>query len=135
MSEKKILAAIESLQRSINTRFDSLEKRMFQTEEIQQAQSRDIETLFERVDELCRQRPIWRSKDGRKTAVRKEDAYDLFAELGFSRLEAFRTIDKANRLVRDNDGRHMGKTVRLPGAGTVRAVVILTEQERRRRDT
>ena len=34
MSEKKILAAIESLQRSINTRFDSLEKRMFQAEEI-----------------------------------------------------------------------------------------------------
>ena len=129
MSEKKILAAIESLQRSINSRFDSLEKRMFQAEEIQQAQGRDIETLFQRVDELCKQKPIWRSQDGRKTAVRKEDVYHLFSELGFDRLEAFRAIDKAKRLVRDNDGRHMGKTVRLPGAGTLRAVVILTEQE------
>lgn len=50
MNEEKTLATIVRLQRSVNTRFDSLEKRISQTEEIQQAQGRDLETLFDQVN-------------------------------------------------------------------------------------
>lgn len=130
MSDRKILAAIEGLQQSINSRFDDLESRLTAAEKTQERQGKDIETLFEQVDELCKRRPVWKSKDGREVGVRKEEAYSIFRDLGFTRLEAIRIIDEANKLVRDGDGRHIAKAVRAPGIGKIRAVVILMESSR-----
>lgn len=92
MSDRKILAAIEGLQQSINSRFDDLESRLTAAEKTQERQGKDIETLFEQVDELCKRRPVWKSKDGREVGVRKEEAYSIFRDLGFTRLEAIRII-------------------------------------------
>lgn len=134
MSEKKILAAIAGLQESIGQRLDQVESCLdlleslgSQTRDEQRQQKKDIETLFRRVDSLCENRPIWHSKDGREVGVRKEEAYEIFRDLGFSCLEAIRIIEEANRLVRDGDGRHIAKAVRAPGIGKLRAVVILME--------
>lgn len=130
MSERKILAAIENLQQSLNARFDSIEKRLNATEEKQETQSRDIELLFKRVNALCGERPIWHSKDGREVAVSREDAFELFKELGFSRREALHIIDEANRLSRDRDGKHFAKQVRISGGEPLRAIVIFADDER-----
>ena len=137
MSEKKILAAIESLQQSIGQRLNQVENRLDLLESLgsqmrdeQTKQQRDITTLFEQIDELCERRPVWKSKDGREVGVRKEEAYSIFRDLSFTRLEAIRIIDEANKLVRDGDGRHIAKAVRAPGIGKIRAVVILMESSR-----
>lgn len=84
MSEKKILAAIESLQQSIGQRLNQVENRLDLLESLgsqmrdeQTKQQRDITTLFEQIDELCERRPVWKSKDGREVGVRKEEAYSI----------------------------------------------------------
>ena len=129
MNEKRIIAAIESLRQDIGGRLDSIEQRLNISEKHQKEQKRDIEVLFQRVDALCEDKPIWKSKDGYETAVRTEDANRVFRKLGFSQREALRIIDQARRLVKDSDGKHYKKRVRSKEVGLVRAVVILSQDE------
>lgn len=139
MEEQRILEAIESLRQDLGGRLDSIEQRLDGTErrlkdseQQQDRQQRDIDALFKRLDALCRDKPIWRSYDQREVAVRKEDAYKLFEELGFTHREALRAIDRAGKLSRnqcDHRDRHLVKKVRAPRLGPVRAVVVFVEGE------
>jgi hypothetical protein len=129
MNDKKILAAIESLREDIGGRLDSIEQRLDASEKGQKKQGKDIDTLFQRLDTLCEDKPIWKSRDGRETAVRTEDADSVFRKTGFSPREALRIINEAERLARDPDGVHYKKAVRAKEIGRVRAVVILSEDE------
>lgn len=136
MNDRKILAAIDSLHKDINSRFDDIERRLSETEEKQSAtarkqvaQGKDIETLFQRLDALCEYKPIWKSRDGKETAVQTKDAEAVFRKTGFSQREALRILKESERLSRDPDGVHLKKVVRSKEVGRVRAVVIISEDE------
>lgn len=141
MKEKEIIRTLNALSDTISkgfsdmgSRFENIEQRLSSTEDQQKQlivrqnkQKRDIDALFARLDALCEDKPIWASKDGREIGVRKEDAYSVFKKMGFSRLEAMHLLDKAGRLSRNMNDRHLTKVVRSPEIGKTRAVVIFAE--------
>lgn len=129
MNDKKILAAIESLRMDIGGRLDNIEQRLGASEKTQRDQQKDIDMLFQRLDALCEDKPIWKSRDGREVAVCTEDAKMVFKKFGFSQREALRILNESKRLSRDPDGVHYKKVVRSKNLGRIRAVVIFSEEK------
>lgn len=126
-NENAILEAIESLRQDLGGRLGNIEQRLGVAEKRQKAQQKDIDTLFQRIDALCEDKPIWKSKDGRETAVLTEDANRVFKKLGYAPRKALRIISESDRLARD--GVHFKKLVRTEEYGRIRAVVIVSEVE------
>jgi hypothetical protein len=140
MRTDKILAAIAELDESISERFAGIARRLEEVEkkhhttvqlandlyEHQRKQSEDISELFRRIDELSKNgKHIWRSRDGRESAYKSNDIYDIIRECGYSRGEALRIIDAAGRLSKDK--RHYTKLVRI-GDRVQRAIVIFEKE-------
>ncbi len=142
MNENEVLSAIAELTQAVNgmrsdlgTRLDNIEKRLGCTEQNQRKQTRtineqqrDINWLIAKVEALCDEKPIWKSRDGREVGLRPADVYALSREAGLSPRRGLRALDGENRLVRDGDGIHLTKTVRIKEKGPTRSVVILLEE-------
>lgn len=140
MNEDKILAAIAELNESVKGRLDGIEERLEAVEKQyhitsklakdlyahQRKQSEDIDELFRRIDALYDSgKVIWRSRDGRESAYRSNDIYDIIRECGYGRGEALRIIDAAGRLSKDK--RHYTKPIRI-GNRVQRAIVIFEKE-------
>ena len=128
---EKILAEIRELRAAISERMDGIDSRLDLYEQRlrenierttrQQAASTDLER---KVRELSETSAVWRSSELREVGIDRDTAYDAFRELGYTRRDALKLLEKAGILKRG--GSHLTKAVRK-GDRVIRAVVIMEE--------
>lgn len=125
-NEKAILEAISDLRNAVSQgfndmdgRFESLEsrlggqeKKLRRTEARQRKQAGEIAELQKIVRDLAQHAPLrdW----GDTAAIRKEDAYRGFEQLGVGKVVAMRELEKAGTIRTTNDSKRT-KTIWLDG--------------------
>ena len=128
---EKILAEIRELRAAISERMDGIgsrldlyEQRLRENIERTTRQQAAITDLERKVRELSETSAVWRSSELREVGIDRDTAYDAFRELGYTRRDALKLLEKAGILKRG--GSHLTKAVRK-GDRVIRAVVIMEE--------
>ena len=130
--EKLIRESIGGISEQISTldkKLRSTGKKVHYVQKAQEMQQEELELLKQRVDELSRSdAAIWRSKDGHRTALDRDQLYKALCELGIPKRQAMLTLRDLGIIQPTSDGR-LTCPVRDGKRGLIRAVVIFREED------
>lgn len=128
---EKILAEIAKLREDITRRMDNIDSRLDMYDQLLRANTRRanrqqaaITELERKVKELSETAAVWRNKELHEVGIDRDTAYDAFHEMGYTKRDALKLLEKAGVLKRG--GAHLTKAVRQ-GDRVIRAVVIMEE--------
>lgn len=84
--------------------------------------SEKFERLVEKVNELA-QNPVWRSKDGQRVALDRNETYEWCDRIGLPRADALDELYTRGMLIRSSEGKNT-IPVRCRNSNSERVVVI-----------